>query len=335
MTLQRRSLLFLLGASAAAWPLAARAQQNGRVRRVGMLTFSTEDDHVNQSFIALFREGLAKLGWIEGRNLRIDIRFGAANADLIRSLAAELVALHPDVIVTYGGAPTIAVQQQTQAIPIVFAAVGDPLVNGIVKSLARPDGNATGVSNLYASIAGKWLELLKEAAPQIKRAGLMYNPLLASNTEGSSFFFPFMEDAARLLNVQVISIPYRNIVEIVRAVDLFAAEPNGGLVVVPPSPTAVDRQAILQLATVHRVPAIYQDGIFAAEGGLMAYGGDVVETYRTASTYVDRILLGAKVSDLPVQLPTKFRLVVNLKTAKAIGLTIPETFLVRADEVIE
>jgi len=332
--MNRRTFTAGLGV-AAAWPLAAHAQQPDRVKRVGMLTFSTENDQLNQSFIALFREGLAKLGWVEGRNLRIDLRFGAADADRTRSSAAELASLDPDVIVTYGGAPTRAMQQQTQTIPIVFAAVGDPVVSGIVKNLPRPEGNTTGVTNLYVSIAGKWLELLKEAAPRVKRVGLIYNPELATNVEGSSFFFPSLEEAARALGVQAISMPYRNAVDLVRGIDAFAAEPNGGLIVVPPSPTAADRRAINQLATQHRLPTIYQDRFYAAEGGLMAYGGDVIEAYRIASSYVDRILRGARVNDLPVQLPAKFPLVINLKTAKAIGLTIPESFLLRADEVIE
>jgi len=278
----------------------------------------------------LFREGLAKLGWVEGRNLRIDLRFGAADPAGTRASAAELASRDPDVIVTHGGASTRAMQQQTQTIPIVFASVADPVVSGIVKDLARPEGNTTGVTNLYVSIAGKWLELLKEAAPRVERVGLLYNP-----DEGSSSFFPSMEEAARVSGVQAISMPYRNAVDLVRAIDAFATEPNGGLIVVPPSPTAADRRTINQLATQHRLPTLHLNRFLAAEGGLMSYGSDPVDVWRRVPFYVDRILRGAKVSELPVELPTKFQLVVNLKTAKAIGLTIPESFLLRADEVIE
>ena len=332
--MKRRDFIAGLG-GVAAWPVVAWAQPTERVRRIGMLTFSAENDPLNQSFIALFREGLAKLGWVEGRNLRIDLRFGATDADRTRAGAAELVSLGPDVIVTYGVAPTMAVQRQTQLIPIVFAAVGDPLATGVVKNLARPEGNTTGVTNLYVSIAGKWLELLKEAAPRVERVGFVYSPDLGSTAEGLSPYSSSLEEAARALGVQAISIPFRNAVELVRAIDAFAARPNGGLIVLPPSPTAVDRRTINQLAIHHQLPTIFQDRYYAAEGGLIAYGGDVIEIYRTASTYADGILRGAKVSDLPVQLPTKIPLVINLKTAKAIGLVIPESFLLRADEVIE
>jgi putative ABC transport system substrate-binding protein len=325
---------FITGLSGAAvWPAVARAQQTDRMRRVGVLVGGSDSDPGFQANMAAFRDGLAKLGWVEERNLRIDLRFGGGDAERFRAYAAELVSLPSDVIVTGGAAMTRAVQQQTQTIPIIITAVGDPVVNGIVKSLARPEGNTTGVTNLYASIGGKWLELLKEAAPQVERVALLYNGEFTPH-DGYGYF-PSIEEAAGALGVQTIKLPYRDAVDIVRATDAFAAEPNGGLIVVPPSPTASNRETILRLAVQHRLPSIFQDRFYAAEGGLMAYGSDRTYGFRRASYFVDRILRGTKVSDLPVEFPTKFLLVINLKAAKAIGLAVPEAFLLRADEVIE
>jgi len=331
--MRRRDLIAGLG-SAAAWPLAARAQQTDRVRRIGMAASGTENDQADQAAIAAFREGLAKLGWTEGRNLRIDLRFGGDDADRIRAYAAELVKLAPDVIVTGGGPATRAVQQRTRAIPIVFVSVGDPVDSGIVKSQARPEGNATGVTNHYVSIGGKWLELLKGAAPRIERVALIYNPQLASDKDRQGTFSA-IEEAARALAVKAIKLPFRDALDIVHGIEAFAAEPNGGLIVMPPPPTAANRAVILRLAAQHRLPAIYQARSYVAEGGLMAYGSNRTDLYRRAPYFVDRILRGTKVSELPVEFPTKFELVINLKTAKAIGLIIPESFLLRADEVIE
>jgi putative ABC transport system substrate-binding protein len=325
----RREFLAALGGTAT-WPLAAHAQPAERMRRIGVLT--AENDQTNQASIAALRDELAKLGWAEDRNLRVDLRFGGDDPDRFRAYAAELVSLAPDVILTAGGAATRALQQQTQTIPIVITGAGDPADTGVVKSLARPEGNVTGITNLYSSIGSKWLELLKEAAPRVERVALIYNPQVAAPGSG---YIPSIEEAARVLTVKTIKTPYRDAVDLVRAIDTFAVEPNGGLIVLPPSPTAANRGTILRLAAQHRLPTIYWLRSEAAEGGLMAYGSNRVDRFRRAASFVDRILRGAKVSELPVEYPTKFELVINLKTAKAIGLTIPESFLLRADELIE
>jgi putative ABC transport system substrate-binding protein len=331
--MRRREFIAGLGSAAAApssWPLAAHGQQSERVRRIGLLTNTTESDQSGQTRIAAFRDGMAQLGWTESRNLRIDLRFGGTDADRIRAYAAELANLAPDVIVTSGAAETLAVQQKTQTTPIVITGVGDPVANGIVKNIARPEGNTTGVTNLFPSIGGKWLELLKEAAPRLQRVAIIYN---AQTSSGQ--YLPSVEEGARPLAVQTIKLPYRDTVDLVHGIDAFASEPNGGLIVLPPAPTAADRGAILRLATQHRLPSIYPNRELAAEGGLMAYGSDTVDNFRRAAYFVDRILRGTKVIELPVEFPTKFELVVNLKTAKALGLTIPESFLLRADGLIE
>jgi putative ABC transport system substrate-binding protein len=330
--MRRRAFMTLLGASAAAWPLAAWPQQDGRVRRVGWLIGGAENDRARQADLGALRESLARLGWIEGRNLRIDLRFAADDPDRTRAYAAELVGLAPDVIVTGGGPPTRAVQQQTQTIPIVFASGADAVAIGLVRNIARPEGNITGFSNREPSIAGKWLELLKEAAPRVTRVAIIFNPELVVT---GPFYISSIEAAASALGIQAITTRVRNAVDIVRAIDAFAAEPNGGLIVLPPTLTTAIRETIFQLVAQHRLPAIYPNKLWATDGGLISYGSDLLDQYRRSAVYVDRILRGAKVSELPVQFPTKFELVVNLKTAKAIGLTIPEAFLLRADEVIE
>jgi putative ABC transport system substrate-binding protein len=327
----RRDFIAALG-GAAAWPLAARAQQGERVRRIGVLAGGAENDKTVQATIAAFREGLTKLGWAEERNLRIDLRFAGDDPDRFRAYAAELARLAPDAIVTASGAATRAMQQQTRTIPIVITGAGDPVDTGIVKSLARPEGNVTGITNLYNSIGGKWLELLREAAPRVERVAFLYNPQVASPTSG---YFSSIEVAARVSSVKANMVPYGDAVDIVRAMDAFAAEPNGGLIVSPPAPSAANRETIRRLAAQHRLPSIYHAREYAAEGGLMAYGSVLTDRYRRAASFVDRILRGAKVSELPVEYPTKFELVINLKTAKALGLTIPESFLLRADELIE
>jgi putative ABC transport system substrate-binding protein len=331
--MRRREFITGLG-GAAAWSCATRAQQAERVRHIGVLTNFTESDQVFQAYMTAFREGLTKLGWIEERSFRIELRFGGADADRFRAYAVELVNLAPDVIVTDSVAGTTAVQQQTRTIPIVITGAGDVVANGIVKNLARPEGNTTGVTAFFISFGGKWLALLKEAAPQIERVALIYNAQLVPDDRGYGYF-PSIEDAARVLAVETIKIPYRNAVDIVRAIDAFSVEPNGGLIVLPPPPTAVDRVTILHLATRHRLPAIYFSRPFVAEGGLMAYGSNSAERYRRASSFVDRILHGTKVSELPVEFPTKFELVINLKSAKEMGLEISPALLLRADEVIE
>jgi putative tryptophan/tyrosine transport system substrate-binding protein len=328
--MQRREFITLFGGAAAAWPLAAQAQQDGRVRRIGVLDRGDEADQRTQTQHGVMREGLAKLGWIEGRNVRFDGRFAGDDPDRLRAHADELVRLAPDVIAVVSLPATRVLLERTRTIPIVFANVGDPVAGGLLKNIARPEGNATGTTNLFQSLAGKWLELLKEAAPRITRVALIFAADI-----GVENYFVAIEPAAQVLGVKAIRTPYRDADELERAIDAFAAEPDGGLVTVPPPPTPSNRQLINRLALKYRLPSIHFAKEIVAEGGLMSYGSDGVESFRTAATYVDRILRGAKINELPVQFPTKFELVINLKTAKAIGLTIPETFLVRADEVIE
>jgi putative ABC transport system substrate-binding protein len=327
---RRRELITLLGGAAAAWPFAARAQQDGRVPLIGWLDAYDESD-TSQSMRTALREALAKLGWIEGHNLKIDRRFGAADANRLRASAVELVSLAPDVIVAGGAAPTRALQQATQTIPIVFTGGGDAAAIGLVKNIARPEGNTTGFSSAEPMIGGKWLELLKEAAPHLKRVAIVFNPDLAPTAPN---YIASIEAAAQTLSVKTVKVPFRDAVELVRSIDAFAAEPNGSMLILPP-PFTAHRATIFKLATQHRLPAMYSNRALAAEGGLISYSADIVDQNRRAASYVDRILRGAKVADLPVQLPTKYQLVVNMRTAKVIGLTIPEAFLLHADELIE
>jgi putative ABC transport system substrate-binding protein len=323
--MQRREFIAGFG-GAAAWPIVARGQTE-RMRRVGLLVgIGIEND----SYIAAFRDALAKLGWVEGRNLQLDIRFGNADAGRIRALSIELVGFAPDAIVAVSLPATIAVQQLTQTIPIVFSAVGDPIVSGIVKNIARPEGNATGVTNYLPTIGGKWIELLREAMPETRRVGLVYDPRTASGA-----YFPSIEQGAKLLAMRVERLSYNDAIDIVRGIDAFAIEPNGSLIVLPPSPSAVNRQAILRLALQHRLPTLFIDRVYAVEGGLISYGPNGADLYRRAAFYVDHILRGAKPADLPVEFPTKFELVINLKTAKALSLEIPPNLLAIADEVIQ
>jgi putative ABC transport system substrate-binding protein len=330
--MQRREFITLLG-GAALWPLAARAQPGDRLRRIAVLTNGAEGDPYQKPRLAALWEGLAKLGWTEGRNLRIELRYGAGDLNRIRAYADELVSLAPEVIVTSTTATTIAVQQQTKTIPIVFTSGGDPVAGGVVRNIARPEGNATGFSAVENAIAGKWLELLKEAAPRLTRVALLFDAGLFSAI--SQAYISLLEAAAPTFALQAIEMPVRDGIDIVRAIDAFAAEPNGGLLVLPPAPQGANLETIMRLAAQHRLPTIYSLRDIATAGGLMSYGPDAVDRNRRAATYVDRLLRGAKVSELPVQFPTKFELVVNLKAAKAIGLTIPEAFLLRADELIE
>jgi ABC-type uncharacterized transport system substrate-binding protein len=329
---RRREFIGLLGSAVLATPLAAHAQGE-RVRRIGWLIAGTEGDSLSQASSAPFREALAKLGWIESRNLRIDLRYGAGDPNRIRACAGELVGLAPDVIVANSGASTRAVQQQTQSIPIVFTAGGDPIIDGLVQNIARPEGNVTGFSSREPSVAGKCLELLKEAAPRVFRVAIMFAPDLVATAPS---YIASIETAAKALGVQTVKSPVRNAVDIVRALDGFAIEPNGGLLVLPATTsTNAIRDTLLQLTAQHRLPSIFTNQGDAAAGGLLAYAADGIDMARRAAAYVDRILRGAKVSELPVQFPTKYELIVNLKAAKAIGLTIPEAFLLRADELIE
>jgi putative tryptophan/tyrosine transport system substrate-binding protein len=326
---ERRKCLVVLG-GAVLWPLAARAQQDGRVRRIGILTRGVETAPVVQAQLGAVREGLAQRGWTEGRNVRFDIRLYDDDPDLLRAHAQELVRLAPDCIVAGSRPSTLALLQLTRDIPIVFHNVGDPTEGGILKNIARPEGNATGATSLYHSIAGKWLELLKEAAPHTSRVALIFVPGIVGEA-----YFPVIDAAAAALSMKVVRTPYRNGAELERAIDAFAAEPNGALVIVPPPPRGVARELINQLALKHRLPGIGANDYDSVDTIMMSYGSDSIEPVRIAASYVDRILRGAKVSELPVQFPSKFGLVINLKTAKAIGLDIPATLTARADELIQ
>jgi putative ABC transport system substrate-binding protein len=325
--MRRREFIAGLGA-VAVWSQIARAQPAERVRRIGVLMSFDRDDQAGPNAL---REGLTKLGWIEGSNLRIDVRFGVGDPRRISAYAADLVDLAPDVIFAIGGAATRALQQRTQTIPIVFSGP-DPVGAGLVQNITRPEGNLTGFSIFEPSIVGKWLELLKEAAPGLARVAIIFNPVLLLNA--SRYLSP-IEAAASALQVPTINMPVRNAVDIVHAIDAFAAEPNGGLLILPPPPNTSDRNAILQLAEHHKLPAIYPSQADAAAGGLLAYATDLRDVDRRAASYVDRLLRGAKINELPVQFPAKFELVINLKTANAIGLTIPHNLLATADEVIQ
>jgi putative ABC transport system substrate-binding protein len=332
MTMKRREFITFLGGAAVAWPLAARAQQPNR-RRIGALIIGAENDPASQRYAAAFREGLAKLGWMDGGNVRIDLRFDAGDDfDRARASAAELVRLGPDVIFVSGGTQTAAMVQQTKSIPIVF--VGPSIVVADV-NIARPEGNFTGFPILYPSIAGKWVELLKAADPRIDRVALIRNPNNPGAGDGS--YVAPIEEAAPALAVKVIPAPFRNADELERAIDAFAVQPNGALIVTPGGVTATrdNRDLIRRLAERHRLPTIHWDNHYPEEGGLISYGSNTEDLHRRAASYVDRLLRGAKVSELPVERPTKFELIINVKAAKAIGLTISEAFLLRADELIE
>ena len=331
--LRRREFITLLGGAAAAWPLEARAQLGERMRRIGALIGGAETDPESRARVAALREGLEQRGWSEGRNLRIDYRWASADSDRIRAFAAELVATAPEAIFAHTTPATTRLLEATRNIPIVFASVSDPIGDGIVASFARPGGNVTGFTNVEASMGGKWLEILKELSPAVARVGFLFNP--ATSPGGGSYFLRPFEAAAPLFNVQPISTPVEDVVDIERAVAPLAVGANGGLIVNSDVFTTRHRAAIIAAAARHRVPAIYPFAYFAADGGLAAYGTDVRDLWRRAASYIDRILRGEKPADLPVQAPTKFELVINLKTAKALSLNIPAMLLARADDVIE
>jgi putative tryptophan/tyrosine transport system substrate-binding protein len=333
--MRRRDFIAGLG-GAAAWPAVARAQQGERVRRIGWLINREEIDPEVQTDAIAFREALLKLGWIEGRNLRIDVRFGARDPKRIHDIAMELVSLAPEVIVTAGGVLTRELQQRTQTIPIVLTGGPDPVSFGLMRNIARPEGNITGFVTVEPSTFGKWIELLKEVAPRLARVCVIFHPeTLQLSRYYEATLTSYIEPTAARFGVDVVKTSVRNSVDIVRAIDTFAVEPNGGVVVMPPRPSIAIRDTILQLAAEHRLPTINSFRDLAAVGGLISYGSNSADLNRGAASYVDRLLRGAKVSELPAQFPTRYQLVVNLKTAKAIGLTIPESFLLRADEVIE
>ena len=329
--MRRREFITLLGGAAAAWPLAARAQQPERMRRIGVLLPATADDPEFQARIGAFLQGLALLGWTIGRNVRIDTRWATANAADIRRHAAELVALAPDVILAHGASTVGTLLQATRTVPIVFPVVADPVGAGFVDSLARPGGNVTGFMTSEYSMSGKWLELLKQIAPGVTRVAVLRNATQGSGTSE----FAAIQAVAPSLRVEVSPINMRDASEIERAVAAFAQPSNGGLIVTAGASATLHRALIITLAARHKLPAVYYERFFVAAGGLISYGPDYVDQYRRAASYVDRILKGEKPADLPVQAPTKYELVINLKTAKALGLDVPPTLLARADEVIE
>jgi putative ABC transport system substrate-binding protein len=328
---KRREFIALLGGTAAAWPLAARAQQVDHMRRIGVLTNLAENDQEGQARNAAFLQGLQQLGWTVGRNLQIEYRWTAGDADRGRKYAADLVALAPDVILTTGSAGLVPLLQVTRTIPIVFTIVPDPVGAGFIDSLARPGGNATGFSQFEYGLSGKWLELLKELAPGLTRAAVLREPGLTAAIAQ----FAALQAVAPALRVELVPLNMRDAGDIERNVAAFVRSSSDGLIVTSGPLAAVHRDLIVAAAARHKLPAVYVSRFMAAGGGLISYGPDFVDQYRLAARYVDRILRGEKPGDLPVQAPTKYELVINLKTAKAIGLDVPATVLARADEVIE
>jgi putative ABC transport system substrate-binding protein len=328
--MKRRAFMAGL-AGAAALPLTARAQQPERMRRIGVLLPAAADDAEFQARFGAFLQGLGQSGWTIGRNVRIDTRWAGGNAPDIRRHAADLTLLAPDVILADGGSAVGALLQATRNVPIVFPVVGDPIGSGFVDSLARPGGNVTGFMNFEYSIGGKWLELLKQVAPDVIRVAVLRDAALPSGTGQ----FGAIQTVAPSLGVEVIPVNVRDASEIERAVAAFSRTPNGSLIVTPSGLTIGHRDLIITLTARHKLPAVYFERFFAKGGGLISYGPDIVDQYRRAAGYVDRILKGEKPADLPVQAPTKYELVVNLNTAKTLGLTVPPSLLARADEVIE
>jgi putative ABC transport system substrate-binding protein len=327
---RRRQFISLLGGAAAAWPLVARAQQGERMRRIGVLMSLAANDPEGQMRFAAFAQGLQQLGWTDGRNVRIDARWGAGDADRFRSYAAELVALVPDVILASSGPVVGSLLQATRTVPIVFAQVADPVGAGYVESLARPGGNATGFIAYEYGLSAKWLELLKQVAPGLTRAAVIREATLFGTG-----LFGAIQAVAPSLGVEVSPIAPRDADEIERSITAFGRSSNGGLIVTGAPLANVHRELIMMLAARHKLPAVYSNRFYVTGGGLICYGPDFADQHRRAAGYVDRILKGEKPADLPVQAPTKYELVVNLKTAKALGLEIPPTLLALADEVIE
>jgi ABC-type uncharacterized transport system substrate-binding protein len=330
--MKRREFITLIGGAAVAWPLAARAQQGERMRRIGILLNAAADDPKFQTWVGAFLQGLALLGWTIGRNVRIETRWSGGKADEARRYAAELVALAPDVILAHGASTVGPLLQATRAVPIVFTVISDPVAGGFVDSLARPGGNATGFMVSEYGIAAKWLELLKEIAPNVTRVAILRDPAIPTGPAQ----FGIIQVAAASLRVELTPVSVRDAPEIERAVAAFAPAGNGGLIVTGSALSNVHRDLIVTLAARHKLPAVYNERSFvAAGGGLISYGSDYIDHYRRAAGYVDRILKGEMPADLPVQAPTKYELVLNLKTAKALGLTVPPTLLAIADQVIE
>ena len=328
--MRRREFITLLGGAVASWPLVARSQQTDRVRRIGVLSSLARDDQDNNVRIAAFQQGLQQLGWTDGHNVRIDYRFVAGNSENYPKYAAELIALAPDVILAPG--PSLApMLQATRTVPVVFVFAVDPVGSGLIESLSRPGGNATGFLLFEYDLSAKWLELLKEIAPSVTRAAVLRDPTAISGIGQ----FAVIQSVARSLGVEVNPLNLRDAGEIERAVTAFARSNNGGLIVAASALASVQRNLIIELAAAHKLPAVYFDRLFVASGGLISYGADLADQYRRAAGYVDRILKGEKPAELPVQAPTKYELVINLKTAKALGISLPPPLLARADEVIE
>jgi putative ABC transport system substrate-binding protein len=332
--MQRREFLSVLGAAAVAWPVVVRAQQADRMRRIGVLIGSGENDPQALSGKAALTKALQELGWTEGRNIRIDYRWAAADVDRMQAFAKELVSLQPDLIVGHTTPVVAALQRETKTIPIVFVIVSDPVGSGFVSSLPRPGGNITGFINIESSLSSKWIEMLKDIMPRFTRAAFMFNPETAPYFK---FYLQPFEDAARSYAVESIAAPVRTAADIERIIAGLGERPDAGLVVMPDvfMVTRSTIDLVISLAARHRVPTIYPYRVMVAAGGLVSYGIDTADIWRRAASYVDRILKGDKPADLPVQLPTKFELAVNLKTAKALGLTLPPMLITRADEVIE
>lgn len=330
--MRRREFITLLGSATAAWPLGARAQQPERMRRIGILMSLAESDPEAQARVAAFRKELQTLGWAEGRNVRIDTRWAASDPALIREFAKELVALQPDLILSHNTPTTASLVQQTRTIPIVFVVVSDPIGSGFIASFPKPGGNVTGFTNIEPTMAGKWLELLKEIAPSVTRVALLFNPATAPYAE--NYLTPF-KAAAALLALEIIAAPVRDISELESAIAAQAGAPHGGLVVMTDSFLVAHEAEITSLAARYRLPAVYPFRFFVKHGGLLSYGNDLFDSFRRAATYADRILKGATPTELPVQAPVKFELVINLKTAKALGLGVPFHLQQRADELVE
>jgi putative tryptophan/tyrosine transport system substrate-binding protein len=329
--MRRREFIAMLGGAAVAWPLAARAQQGERMRRIGVLMAYAESDPEGKTWVAAFREGLRKLGWIEDGNIQIDFR-GAADAQSMQRIAKELVTLLPDLILTQNTPTTAAVLQQSRTIPIIFANVADPVGSGFVTSFPRPGGNVTGFTNIEPAMGGKWLELLKEVAPRVTRVAFLFSPETAPF---AAYYLNPFKAAASSFAVEAIAAPVRDMSELESVFTAQAREPNGGLIVMPDTFLNVHRTEVISLAARHRLPVVYPYRLFAELGGLLSYGNDPLDNFRRAATYADRILRGANPSELPVQAPVKFELVINLKSAKALGLDVPLLLQQRADEVIE
>ena len=332
--IRRREFIVTLGGAVAAWPLAARAQQGDRVRRIGVLMWLDENDPGAKADLSAFTQALSDLGWTDGRNVRMDVRWHGDNTNRIPALAQELVGLQPDVIMASGTA-VVPLQRATQTIPIVFAGVADPIAEGIVTRLNRPGGNTTGFAMFETPLAGKWLQLLSEIAPGLKRAAVMFHPDNNNNGPARLIFRGSLVTAAQSLKVVTISAPVHSEIEIETAIMALGSEPGGGLVILPGLFMYMHRARIILAAARNNVPAVYFLSDFVRDGGLLSYGHDVTSTFRSAAAYVDRILRGAKPEELPVQMPTKLEMVLNLKTAKALGLAVPPSILVRANKVIE